>query len=512
MPSIVPADHSGRLLEGKYRLQRSLGKGGMGEVYEAYHELIGRKVAVKVLHSEYLADEGAVRRFEQEARTATAIGHEHIVEITDMGRLEHGELFIAMEFLEGLDLAGVLQLEPRLEPRRVCHIAIQILSALEATHAKGIVHRDLKPANIILVPRDGTQDYVKIVDFGISKVGDPSGGSAPSNTRAGELLGTPLYMSPEQALGSLDITWSTDIFSVGVMMYEMLGGALPFQAPSLPRLLHRIIREDPEPLGQLNPEVPDELCQIVANAMAKRPMDRFRSAAEMRRALRKFSPETSLVAGLRTTRISSRIALMQETLRGGKAVPSKGAMARRRGLGFAILGTAVACGLALGLGWLRAHNPQPKAEPMASLAAPASRVFRNALAARATGAAALKPMPEPRVSRTGELTVEVTPFDAEIIVDDVTIGQGSKEGFPIPLDHRTHSILVRRKGYAQYMRSLSFNSNLYLRVALDPLPGARVEGKAAETRMRAAPAAGEKDSTKNGAHRHRRIIDENSPW
>ena len=160
----------GRVLEGKYEIIRILGEGGMGEVYEARHRLIQRRLAIKLLREEYARDEEIVERFIREARASARIGHDHIVEITDMGVSESGELFIVMEYLEGKDLESLLDDEGALPARRACHIMIQVLSALEAAHGVGIVHRDLKPANIFLTTHMGAKDYAKIVDFGISKV------------------------------------------------------------------------------------------------------------------------------------------------------------------------------------------------------------------------------------------------------------------------------------------------------------------------------------------------------
>jgi tRNA A-37 threonylcarbamoyl transferase component Bud32 len=518
MPDLASADQSGRLLEGKYRLQRLLGKGGMGEVYEATHELIGRKLAVKLLHSEYLADDEKVRRFEREAKIATAIGHDHIIEITDMGRTEQGDLFIAMEYLEGKDLACVLQAESKLDPRRVCHIAIQILSALEAAHPKGIVHRDLKPANIFLVSRGGTTDYVKILDFGISKVRDPRGNLDSGNTRNGALLGTPLYMSPEQALGSTNITPATDIFSVGVLMYEMLSGALPFRAPSLPKLLHRIIREEPQSLSELVPEAPEDLCQAIAKAMAKPPEERFPSAADMRRALRAFSPETSLVAGLRTTRLSSRMAVMQEALRkeGTKEPPKPST--RRRGAWVVVV--AGVCLTLIGLalmemprnGSAEAHNDSGVVEgPMSPK--------KDRLAVPMPANAQIPPEPEKDGPRTGELTIIVAPSDAEILVDEVSIGVGSKEAVPIPIDSRKHNILVRRQGYADYRRTLTFESSLHLEVILEPLSENQQKPEKLRSVVERRPGSGPgltptsaSDPTTKDKNQGKRVIDEKAPW
>ncbi|MDD5310064.1 MAG: serine/threonine-protein kinase [Deltaproteobacteria bacterium] len=281
----------GRVLEGKYRLIRLLGAGGMGEVYEAHHALIDRRLAVKLLHPEYAGEEDVVRRFQREAKASTAIGHEHIIDITDMGVADTGELFIVMEYLEGRSLGQVMEDEGALAPGRACHVMAQMLSALEAAHGKGIIHRDLKPDNVFLTHRGPDADYVKLLDFGISKVKTSDDGMTKGLTRTGQILGTPSYMSPEQARGETNVTASTDIYSAGVILYEILTGVLPYEGPSFPALLIKILTEEAADPLTLKPDLPPALADAIRVAMSKDPADRFPDVASFRTALAPFSKE-----------------------------------------------------------------------------------------------------------------------------------------------------------------------------------------------------------------------------
>ncbi|HEU5060263.1 MAG TPA: serine/threonine-protein kinase, partial [Kofleriaceae bacterium] len=202
----------GTVLEAKYEITRKIGQGGMGAVYEATHKLIGKRVAVKVLLDKYAQKDQIVARLQQEARLASSIGHSNIIDITDIGQTRDGRMFVVMEFLEGESLGALIARTGRLDQQRALRIARQIASALGAAHKKGIVHRDVKPENVFLLTRND-QDYVKVVDFGISKSLRPEDGSdSPRLTQTGMVLGTPLYMSPEQARGDEQLDHRIDIY------------------------------------------------------------------------------------------------------------------------------------------------------------------------------------------------------------------------------------------------------------------------------------------------------------
>ncbi|HVR61846.1 MAG TPA: serine/threonine-protein kinase, partial [Polyangia bacterium] len=218
-----PASFIGRVIDGRYRIVRQIGEGGMGTVYAGEHVGIGKGVAVKILHPVFSRQQDLVERFRREARAASRIGHPNIIDVTDFGTTEEGCAYFAMEHLDGIDLADVLSLERRIEPERAVQIAIQICRALHAAHAAGVIHRDLKPENIFLVAREGQADFVKVLDFGIAR--SVTRGSRRLTT-PGMAMGTPEYMAPEQATGG-PADRRSDIFSVGALLYEMLLGTPP---------------------------------------------------------------------------------------------------------------------------------------------------------------------------------------------------------------------------------------------------------------------------------------------
>jgi len=275
---------TGKVLLGKYRLTRMIGRGGMGTVYEAEHTVITRRVAVKILHSRPMDGRDAVERFLREAQSASAIGHPNIVEIHDVGCTEDGTNFIIMELLAGESLSSFVRREGEVPPGRAVAISLQILSGLRAAHDKGIVHRDLKPDNIHLVRTRHGDDAVKILDFGISKaIGSQHGQAVLTHT--GTVMGTPAYMSPEQARGEKSIDERTDIWAVGVILYEMLTGELPFQGDSYNEILSRILVEPVPSLGEAAPGLPPELLDVVERALAKAKEERYHNVTEFIRDL-----------------------------------------------------------------------------------------------------------------------------------------------------------------------------------------------------------------------------------
>ncbi|MFW6051294.1 MAG: protein kinase domain-containing protein [Myxococcota bacterium] len=295
----------GRVIAGKYKVVGVLGEGGMGAVYVAEHLLLGRMVAIKRLHPELAAEEKSVRRFQREARAAGATGHAHIVDVLDMGYTEEGAPFLVMEYLQGESLAQVLRREGRLAPPRACHLLGQALDALAAVHAKGIVHRDLKPDNLFLTRRSGRVDYVKVLDFGVSKVRREDGEPFEMTlTRTGVMVGTPYYMSPEQARGMKLHDHRVDLYAAGVILYQCLSGRMPFEADNYHALLQAILRGQPPRVEQLTPGLDPALADVVHRAIALDPTERFGSAVEMLEALVPFgavAPSEQAAASLRAT-------------------------------------------------------------------------------------------------------------------------------------------------------------------------------------------------------------------
>ncbi|MFO0685545.1 MAG: DUF2378 family protein [Sandaracinus sp.] len=276
----------GRVIAERYRIVGLLGEGGMGAVYVADHLRIGRKVAIKRLHPELAADEKAVQRFQREARAAGATGHEHIVEILDLGYTEDGAPFLVMEYLRGLSLAQTLKKDGRLTVARASHIVGQVLAALSAVHEHGIVHRDLKPDNVFLTRHGADADWVKVLDFGISKMRHEDDGL--DLTRTGAMMGTPFYMSPEQARGTKAIDHRADLYATGVILHECLTGTVPFAGENYHALLQQILRGDPPRPSASVPGIAREMDEIVLRAMATDPEKRFASARAMLEALVPF--------------------------------------------------------------------------------------------------------------------------------------------------------------------------------------------------------------------------------
>jgi eukaryotic-like serine/threonine-protein kinase len=279
--SLTGSDLLGSTLSGRYLITRKIGQGGMGAVYEATHTLIGKTVAVKVLLDKYAQREAIVKRLKQEAQLASSLRHEHIIDITDFGNTEDGRTFVVMELLEGESLAECLSREPKLPEMRILRIASQAASALAAAHAKGIVHRDIKPENIFLLKRK-EMDFVKVVDFGISKSMRTTGEEDEVRlTQTGMVLGTPLYMSPEQARGDEDPDHRVDIYALGVIMYEAATGRVPFGGNNYLSVISQVLNEDPKPIREIRPDISEEFEAIVSKAMAKERNDRYQSANEM---------------------------------------------------------------------------------------------------------------------------------------------------------------------------------------------------------------------------------------
>ena len=272
----------GTTLSGRYLVTRKVGQGGMGEVYEATHTLIGKRVAVKVLLEKYARREAIVQRLEQEARLASSCQNEHIIDITDFGTTEDGRTFVVMEYLEGESLAECLAREHRLPEQRVLRLVSQAASALVAAHAKGIVHRDIKPENLFLLRRKD-QDFVKVVDFGISKSLRTSDEAEeqPRLTQTGMVLGTPLYMSPEQARGDDELDARVDVYALGVIMYEATTGRVPFIGNNYLSVISQVLNEEPKPLREVRADLSEEFEAVVLRAMSKDRADRYASATDL---------------------------------------------------------------------------------------------------------------------------------------------------------------------------------------------------------------------------------------
>jgi serine/threonine protein kinase len=268
---------------GNYRVLQQLGEGGMGVVCLAQHPVIGRKVAIKLLHPALSTHPDVVTRFFNEARAIHMIGHENVVEILDFGQTDGGQPYFIMEFLDGEALSEPIARGP-IDPDEVALITDQICRALSAVHAKGIVHRDLKPQNIQLVTKADGSLQVKLLDFGVAKILASPDGVQSAKTRTGSLMGTPLYMSPEQCKGARAVDYRADIYSLGVMLFEMLAGRPPFIAEGIGELFTLHMFQRAPLLRDIAPSVPPHMAAAVARSLAKEPQDRFQSMEEFRAA------------------------------------------------------------------------------------------------------------------------------------------------------------------------------------------------------------------------------------
>jgi serine/threonine-protein kinase len=281
------APRVGEILDGKYRILRKLGQGGMGAVYAGEHLRVEKVVAIKVLHAAASEVAEMADRFEREARAAGKIGNEHIVEVYDLGMTPGGERYIVMEYLDGESLRSRIARQKRMTVRDIAGLSLQLLDGLAAAHEAGVVHRDLKPDNVYLTKgKRGFVDFVKILDFGISKFNEAEG----SKTKTGTVLGSPNYMSPEHIRASDSVDARSDIYGVGVMLFEAVTGQLPRKGANFAELLFKVAYEPfPEPRA-LVPELPEGFAAIIKKACANEPGARFQSADEMAEALAPFAP------------------------------------------------------------------------------------------------------------------------------------------------------------------------------------------------------------------------------
>ncbi len=285
MVTAEPRDPSlvGAVLSRRFRLLKKVGSGGMGSVYTTDQVIEGRKAAVKLLHPEFVHEPEVKARFEEEARTIQRLIHPNILRVFECTEAEDGTPYIVMELLEGVPLSAYTENGGRVPLAQAVVIGQGILAGLAAAHAQGIVHRDLKPENVFLSNEGGAHFVVKLLDFGIAKVMDAAGGMG-TKTRTGMLLGTPAYMSPEQVKNSKDVDPRSDLWSAGVMLYEMLTGRTAFPAPTEYARLFAVLNNTPEPIERIDPDLAP-VAAFMLRAMDKNRETRFQSALEMARAL-----------------------------------------------------------------------------------------------------------------------------------------------------------------------------------------------------------------------------------
>lgn len=412
----------GRVLSGLYRIGERIGEGGMGAVYRAEHVKLRKEFAIKVLVPDAASREMALERLRQEAIAASSIDHRNIVRVVNLDETDDGLLYIVMELLEGQSLADRIE-ESVLDAEDAIEIALQICSALQATHARGIVHRDLKPDNIFLTTRDG-ETVVKILDFGISKVKRDDAENVRV-TKTGQLVGTPLYMSPEQAKGETDMDHRVDIYALGVLLYEMVAGEPPFSGSNYFQILWKHGNEEPpKPSSHDHARrIPPALEEAILRALAKDPEDRFDSTADFADELR----AAKLRVDAQSTKRKSRHWVLVT------------------GVLFAALGLVA--------WWMsRVDHTSAPAEPSSE---------KTSLALTPSDSSATEDAPEPKAQghesmveekahATPTLTFDLRPADAEVEIGNVVLRGPSSfqlREYDPAVDGGAVKLTIRRRGF-----------------------------------------------------------------
>ena len=295
--------HQGQILAGKFRIERILGQGGMGVVVAATHIQLDERVALKFLLPEALSNPEAVARFAREARAAVKIKSEHVARVSDVGTLESGSPYMVMEYLDGQDLADWVRSSGAMRPVDAVEFVLQACEAIAEAHALGIVHRDLKPANLFVTRRVDGSPCVKVLDFGISKLTTPGSTSDMGMTRTSTVMGSPLYMSPEQMSSTRSVDARTDIWALGIILYEVLSGRVPFEAETMPQLCGMILQDPPRSLRELRPDAPPGLEAVIFRCLEKNRDARFSSVAELAAALAPFGSAQAQRSAERIARV-----------------------------------------------------------------------------------------------------------------------------------------------------------------------------------------------------------------
>jgi serine/threonine-protein kinase len=440
-------DLTGQTLSERYTVLERIGTGGMSVVYLARHELLKKKVAIKVLRSEQAIRKDGQARFHREAKAAASIGDPHIVDITDYGFNDSGDAFIVMELLEGRDLRETVAGEGALSPGRAVAIARQILRGLQSAHDKGIIHRDLKAENVFLCQRDG-KDFVKLLDFGISKITQPleDDGDAPGLTTTGQVLGTPQYLAPEQAHGIEHVDHRADLYAMGVILYEMLAGELPFTGKSVFEVVMKHVQEAPQPLRERRPDlaIPQQLEQVVMVALAKDPEHRYQTAREMLEAL---PPSAELPGGYSSQSLSPA---PQPRPGGRKLLPTLG-------------GVVIVIGLSLWFWWKPASAPPAEVAASLDLSPPVDL-------------ASAKPDTSRPADQQVTVTLEIrtTTPHASVLINGKEVGKG--RGSTTVRRGATVVVEVRARGFRTFRQELTVERSTIIPVQLTR-PGSRPRPK-----------------------------------
>ena len=468
----------GTMLDGKYRIESLIAVGGMGAVYVGTHTALRKRVAIKVLNPQ-LNNPQMIERFHREAITASQIGHEGIAQVTDIGTSAQNEPFLVMEYLEGESLASRIRSAGVLPIEVAAELACSILSPLGAAHAAGIVHRDLKPDNVFLV-RQSRGEMVKLLDFGISRAQGLEGEFRLTTT--GLVLGTPFYMSPEQARGDTNITPAADIYALGVILYEMLVGRVPINAENYNQLMYKVMTGDYVPPRTLRPELPPELEQIILTTMAIEPLQRPGSAAALEQLLLPFCRATfreHTIERLSAPRLVNRTtpppmqlsasSIGTERTQAAPLVtpvrplasqlePAPVKARSKAPLVGALLAVLVGGGIAAAVMMSRSDPDTPRVattrEPAATPTEPAP------------SEPVPKVAPSEPAAKTISLKFSIEPATAEVFVDDVK-RDGSE--LSVVADGKPHQVVIRAAGYEAHEETVTFDENQRFSIALDKI-------------------------------------------
>jgi eukaryotic-like serine/threonine-protein kinase len=305
----------GETLAEKYLVEQLIKRGGMGSVYRGKHVMMDKTVAIKVLRPSLAGDDVVVARFSREAKAASRISHPHAVSVTDFGEAETGVVFLVMEYLDGRTLKDLIRSEGPMTLERTVEIIRQVSGALDAAHQQGVIHRDLKGDNIMLSQSDGG-DWAKVLDFGIAKILQPEGARDKDITAANSVIGTPQYMSPEQCSQTGPIDARSDVYSLGVIVYEMLAGRVPFTGDSPTVIMMKQVGDEPPSVLDARPDLPASIDNLIKKALAKQPADRFQTAGELSEALTKAAAGAGEAASAKVAPVADTVSVAPIDLAG----------------------------------------------------------------------------------------------------------------------------------------------------------------------------------------------------
>jgi serine/threonine-protein kinase len=472
---------------GNYRVVSKLGEGGMGSVYLAEHPLIGKKVALKVLHEEYSSNQDVVSRFFNEAKAVNDIQHPNIVDIIDYGVVQTqqgpGFVYFIMEFLGGESLASCIQRESPMQPDRVFQIGMQVADALAASHAKGIIHRDLKPDNIYLITRGREKDFVKVLDFGIAKLTGDQPGSR--RTRTGIVMGTPAYMSPEQCEGKGNIDARTDVYALGIVLYEMITGHVPFGGEGYGEVLVQHLTKRPARPTTARGAVPPHVEAVIMKSLEKKREDRFQTMEDFIEALKDpqayidarggldafYHPDDGGAAtGTGVMAVATPGTGIPKAPTGVGAVTSVQSASsfeappRGNRAGLVVGGAVLAFVLVGGDIFLATRGKGQPAEPVATAAPtpPPAPVPTPAPAPEAT-----KPAAPPAAPAKINLSVVTTPPGADVFVGDDPASRGKTPlALELPRAEGETTVTVKAEGWKDAKRPVKLSMDAQLEIAL----------------------------------------------